>query len=216
MLKHLMEGSWCSLNLLLEGPRGTGKSFLAANIGLTNKFDFIEIISPESFLRLSDLEMCNEIIMRWKEAQSYSSSLIIIDDIEMIVEIGRSSLTISNAFTVCLNMEPLKNHKRMVVATTSDLAFLRSIKLEEQFFLSLHVPKLKSEGVAKVISQMFYIPLEHHTQVATTLAPVAIKDLIYILESATRKQDETSANGSGGSSITNIDTVYRLANLMLK
>ncbi|XP_039059242.1 vesicle-fusing ATPase-like isoform X2 [Hibiscus syriacus] len=192
LVKYLQCNICRSINILLEGSRGTGKSFMAASIGLTNKFDHVEI--------------------SWSRAQSYPLSLIIIDDIERFVD--NNSQGVSNALKTCLKMEIPEDHKHMVIATTSDLDLLKSVKLEEEFQKTLNVPKLTSEGAEKVMGQLFSIPFEECIKLAIDFAPVSIKDLITILELATKvtKQDGTSTSRS----VTDIDIAYTMGKLKLK
>ncbi|XP_039059241.1 vesicle-fusing ATPase-like isoform X1 [Hibiscus syriacus] len=212
LVKYLQCNICRSINILLEGSRGTGKSFMAASIGLTNKFDHVEIITPNDFINLSELQKRDMILKSWSRAQSYPLSLIIIDDIERFVD--NNSQGVSNALKTCLKMEIPEDHKHMVIATTSDLDLLKSVKLEEEFQKTLNVPKLTSEGAEKVMGQLFSIPFEECIKLAIDFAPVSIKDLITILELATKvtKQDGTSTSRS----VTDIDIAYTMGKLKLK
>ncbi|XP_039059231.1 vesicle-fusing ATPase-like isoform X2 [Hibiscus syriacus] len=219
-LKRLVE-EWqhsmcCSIRILLEGSRGTGKSFMATSIRLTNEFDVVEIITPDDFINLSELQQRERILKSWRRALGCPLSLIIIDDIERFVD--NNSQGVSNALKTCLKIKIPKDHKHMVIATTSDLDLLKSVKLEEEFQKTLNVPKLTSEGAVKVMGQLFSIPSEECSRLVTDLAidsaPISIKDLIRILELANKatKQDGTSTS----SSVTDIDTASRIGKLMLK
>ncbi|KAK8570898.1 hypothetical protein V6N13_103296 [Hibiscus sabdariffa] len=152
LVEDFQHGMCCSICLLLDGLPGTGKSFMAASIVLTENFDKFGV-----------------------------------------VEI---------------------NHKHMVIATTSNLDFLKSMKLNEEFHISLNVPKLTSEGSSKVMEELFSIPLERGIRLATYIGPVAIKDLIMMLELATKvtNPDEGNISSCG----TDIRSAFIMAKLMWK
>lgn len=98
------------LSILLEGPRGSGKTAFAAQIAKESGFPFVKLISPESFVGYSDLGKINKIVKIFDDAYKSPLSLIVLDDIERLIEfihIGpRFSNNILQTILVLLKKRP--------------------------------------------------------------------------------------------------------------
>jgi vesicle-fusing ATPase len=98
------------LSILLEGPRGSGKTAFAAQLAKQSGFPFVKFISPESFVGYSDLGKINKIVKIFEDAYKSPLSMIVLDDIERLIEfihIGpRFSNTVLQTILVLLKKRP--------------------------------------------------------------------------------------------------------------
>ncbi|KAL6220995.1 hypothetical protein ACLB2K_008748 [Fragaria x ananassa] len=99
------------LKCLLKGPSGTGKSALAATIGIHRRFPFVRIISAESMINLHDERAkCVHLKNMFEEAYKSQLSIIILDDIERLMEfipIGPMQVRFCNTFSHTSNVPTL-------------------------------------------------------------------------------------------------------------
>ncbi len=56
------------LSCLLEGPAGTGKTALAASMGIDSDFPFVKIVSAENFVGYSEASKCQAIAKVFDDA----------------------------------------------------------------------------------------------------------------------------------------------------
>ncbi|MQL78264.1 hypothetical protein Taro_010696 [Colocasia esculenta] len=100
------------LTCLLEGPAGSGKTAMAATIGIDSDFPYVKIISAESMIGLSEGSKSAQIVKIFEDAYKSQLSIIILDDIERLLEyvpIGpRFSNVISQTLMVLLKRLPPK------------------------------------------------------------------------------------------------------------
>jgi vesicle-fusing ATPase len=97
---------------LLEGPAGSGKSALAATVGIDSDFAYVKIISAETMIGFSESSKCAQICKVFEDAYKSQFGIIILDDIERLLEyvaIGpRFSNIISQTLLVLLKRVPPK------------------------------------------------------------------------------------------------------------
>nr|GME05322.1 vesicle-fusing ATPase [Ipomoea batatas] len=97
---------------LLEGPSGSGKSAMAATVGIESDFPYVKIISAETMIGLTEGSKCAQIVKVFEDAYRSPLSIIILDDIERLIEyvaIGpRFSNLISQTLLVLLKRLPPK------------------------------------------------------------------------------------------------------------
>lgn len=74
------------ISVLLEGPRGCGKTALAASIAKQSGFPYVKLISAEAFVGFSDIGKINKIVKIFEDAYKSPLSLIVLDDIERLIE----------------------------------------------------------------------------------------------------------------------------------
>ncbi|MQL90341.1 hypothetical protein Taro_022914, partial [Colocasia esculenta] len=185
------------LTCLLEGPAGSGKTAMAATIGLQSDFPYVKIISAESMIGLSESSKSARIVKVFEDAYRSQLSIIILDDIERLLEyvpIGpRFSNVISQTLMVLLKRLPPKGKNLLVIGTTSDLGFLESLGIYDAFSVTYHVPVLKADDARKVLQKINVFHEHDLDAAAEALNNMPLKKLYMLVEMAA--QGET-----GGSS----------------
>ncbi|KAI5662570.1 hypothetical protein M9H77_21893 [Catharanthus roseus] len=173
---------------LLEGPSGSGKSAMAATIGIESDFPYVKIISAESMIGLSESSKCARIVKVFEDAYKSPLSIIILDDIERLLEyvpIGpRFSNLISQTLLVLLKRIPPKGKNVLVIGTTSEVKFLRMIGIRDAFSVTYNVPTLGKEDCRKVLEQLNVFSDSDVDSAAEALNDMPIKKLYTVVEMA--------------------------------
>ncbi|XP_050370156.1 vesicle-fusing ATPase [Argentina anserina] len=173
---------------LLEGPSGSGKSSLAATVGIDSDFPYVKIISAEAMIGLQESTKCAQIAKVFEDAYKSPLSIIILDNIERLLEyiaIGpRFSNLISQTLMLLLKRTPPKGKKLLVFGTTSEVGFLDSIGFCDTFSVTYTVPTLKKEAAKKVLEQLNVFADEDLDEAAEALDDVPIKKLYMVIEMA--------------------------------
>ncbi|XP_059662642.1 vesicle-fusing ATPase-like [Cornus florida] len=178
---------------LLEGPSGSGKSAMAATVGIDSDFPYVKIISSESMIGLSESSKCAQIVKVFEDAYKSPLSIIILDDIERLLEyvaIGpRFSNLISQTLLVLLKRLPPKGKNVLVIGTTSEVAFLDSVGISDSFSVTYHVPTLKTEDARKVLQQINVFSDGDTDAAAEALNDMPIKKLYMVVEMAAQGEE---------------------------
>ncbi|XVE88047.1 hypothetical protein DITRI_Ditri19aG0037300 [Diplodiscus trichospermus] len=173
---------------LLEGSSGSGKTALAATVGIDSDFPYVKIVSAESMIGLHESTKCAQIVKVFEDAYKSPLSIIILDDIERLLEyvaIGpRFSNLISQTLLVLLKRLPPKGKKLLVIGTTSEVGFLDSVGFCDAFSVTYHLPTLKTEDAKKVLEQLNVFAEEDVDAAAEALNDMPIKKLYMLVEMA--------------------------------
>ncbi|QCD84347.1 vesicle-fusing ATPase [Vigna unguiculata] len=182
---------------LLEGSRGSGKTALAATVGIDSDFPYVKIVSAETMIGLQESTKCAQIIKVFEDAYRSPLSVIVLDDIERLLEyvaIGpRFSNLISQTLLVLLKRLPPKGKKLMVVGTTSELGFLDSIGFCDTFSVTYHVPTLNTKDAKKVLEQLNVFSEDDIDSAAEALNDMPIRKLYMLIEMAAQGEQGGSA-----------------------
>ncbi|CAA6655548.1 unnamed protein product [Spirodela intermedia] len=136
------------LTCLLEGPAGSGKSAMAATVGIQSDFPYVKIISAESMIGLSESSKAARIVKVFEDAYKSQLSIIILDDIERLLEYVPIGPRFSNIIS-----QTLMGKNLLVIGTTSELAFLESLGVCDAFSVVYNVPVLKGEDAKRPLEQ---------------------------------------------------------------
>ncbi|PHU14895.1 Vesicle-fusing ATPase [Capsicum chinense] len=176
------------ITCLLEGPSGSGKTAMAATVGIQSDFPYVKIISAETMIGLSESSKCSQIVKVFEDAYKSPLSIVVLDGIERLLEyvaIGpRFSNLISQTLMVLLKRLPPKGKKILVIGTTSEVGFLDSVGLCDNFSVTYHVPTLKTEDAKKVLQQLNVFSSEDVDSAAEALNDMPIKKLYMVVEMA--------------------------------
>ncbi|GJM89097.1 hypothetical protein PR202_ga05697 [Eleusine coracana subsp. coracana] len=179
---------------LLEGSAGSGKSAMAATVGIDSDFAYVKIISAETMIGFSESSKCAQICKVFEDAYKSQFSIIILDDIERLLEyvaIGpRFSNLISQTLLVLLKRVPPKGKNLLVIGTTSEVGFLESIGMCDVFSVTYHVPKLKKEDAKKVLQHLSVFDESDLDAAAEALDDMPIKRLYTVVEMAAQGLQE--------------------------
>jgi vesicle-fusing ATPase len=100
------------LSVALHGPPGSGKTALAAKMAMDSEFPFIKLISPEDMVGFSEMQKVQQLDKTFRDAYKSPLSVIVIDNVEMLVDwvpIGpRFSNSVLVALKVLLDKQPPK------------------------------------------------------------------------------------------------------------
>ncbi|KAL3090336.1 hypothetical protein niasHS_006788 [Heterodera schachtii] len=133
---------------LLTGPPNTGKSYLAAQIAKDSEFPFIKVCTPEEMVGYSETAKCAKIRKVFEDAYKSPLSCVIIDNIERMMDyspIGpRYSNFVLQTLLVLLGKRPPRNHRLLVLATTSNEQFLSEADMLSVFSKVIRVEQLHS------------------------------------------------------------------------
>ncbi|KAF2267410.1 vesicle-fusing ATPase [Lojkania enalia] len=155
-------GSTPVLSVALHGPPGSGKTALAAKMAIDSGFPFIKLVSPEDMVGFSEMQKVQQLDKTFRDAYKSPLSVIVIDNIEMLVDwvpIGpRFSNSVLVALKVLLEKQPPKDRKLLIFATTTARSVLTQLDLFSRFDAEIAVPNVNTQAeLAKVLqySQAF-------------------------------------------------------------
>jgi len=132
--------------VLLAGPRNSGTTFLAAEIARKSDFPFIKICSTVDMIGYSESAKCMQLRKVFDDAYKSPLSVIIIDNVERLLDYSPNGSPYSNlvlqALLALLGKRPPPNRRLLVLATTSNVHFLRDVDLHSSFSNVIAVPQL--------------------------------------------------------------------------
>jgi vesicle-fusing ATPase len=171
LLSVLLHGKWYdassrhSYQLVFLGPLGSGKTALAATIAMNSEFPFIKLISPENMVGYSEAAKVAAINKIFTDAYRSPLSVIVVDNIERLLEwspIGmRFSNSILQTLLVLLQKRPPKQHRLLILATTSQLSVLKQMDMSDIFDADLYVPPIESLTSIDHVIQVSYLSIAY-------------------------------------------------------
>ncbi|KAJ1373327.1 vesicle fusion factor [Parelaphostrongylus tenuis] len=133
---------------VLAGAPRTGKSFLAAEIARASDFPLIKVLSPGDMVGFSETAKCQLLRKAFTDAFRSKLSVLLIDNVERLLDYSpvgpRFSNLVLQALLVMLNEPPPADHRLLVLATSSNRAFLRELELINAFGHVIDVPALST------------------------------------------------------------------------
>ncbi|KAI9737535.1 MAG: transport between ER and Golgi ATPase protein [Cirrosporium novae-zelandiae] len=137
-------------SVLLHGPPGSGKTALAAKIGIKSEYPFIKLVSPENMVGFSELSKVQALNKIFEDAYKSSLSVVVLDNIERLIDwvpIGpRFSNTVLQALMLLLRKEPPKGRRLLILATTTERTVLQQLDLAPNFDADIPVPNVSSHA----------------------------------------------------------------------
>lgn len=111
-INQVRKGGSPLLSVVLHGPPGSGKTALAAELAMKSEFPFIKLISPEDMVGYGEMQKVQLLDKTFRDAYKSPMSVVVIDNIELLVDwvpIGpRFSNTVLVALKVLLGKQPPK------------------------------------------------------------------------------------------------------------
>ena len=158
LIKQTRDGKNVSLvSVLFEGPKGSGKTALAAELAVHSGFPFIKFCSPENMIGFSENAKCQAIKKVFEDAYKSELSCVVIDDIERLIEyvpIGpRFSNIVLQTLMVLLNKKLKAGRKLLVLGTSSSREVLDQMDLLSNFNTVIHVPAIQEHGHMRNVLQ---------------------------------------------------------------
>jgi len=147
------------LSILLEGPRGSGKTAVAAYVALRSGFPFARVVSfARDFAGLHEHQQAQHLREVFEEAYKSKWSAIILDDVEHLVHLScvvGSSVQYSNTLLLTLaslvRSNPPAGHRLCVIGTTSQIKILRALQVTDAFQSTVRVPRLRDPTAVRTL-----------------------------------------------------------------
>jgi vesicle-fusing ATPase len=103
-INQVRSGSTPILSVALHGPRGSGKTALAARLAIDSEFPFIKLVSPQDMIGFSEMEKVQQIDKIFRDAYKSRLSIIVIDNIELLINWVPVEAIFSNTVLVALKV----------------------------------------------------------------------------------------------------------------
>lgn len=103
-INQVRQGSTPVLSVALHGPRGSGKTALAAKMAIDSEFPFIKLISPEDMVGFSEMQKVQQLDKTFQDAYKSPLSIIVIDNIELLINWAPVRALFSNSVLVALKV----------------------------------------------------------------------------------------------------------------
>lgn len=151
-----------SLQFIISGKEGTGKTKLALHLAKLTGSNYVKVLSPDNFLSLSLEKQLQLLENTFNEAKCTDFSVIILDELENLLLADAESQSYNNHLRIkyerILKTLEESDNKCIVIATTSNLDFIKRVKLFGLFnesirLNSIRLPYQHKETCFKILSQ---------------------------------------------------------------
>jgi vesicle-fusing ATPase len=103
-VNQVRKGSTPVLSIGIHGPRGSGKTALAAKIAMNSEFPFVKLISPEDMIGFGEMEKVQQLNKTFLDAYKSSLSIVVIDNLELLIDWVPVNALFSNKVLVALKV----------------------------------------------------------------------------------------------------------------
>ena len=135
------------LSVLLHGPRGSGKTALAARIAMNSEFPFIRLVRPVDMVGMNEIQKIQHLSKIFTDAYKSTLNCLILDKVELLLDwvpVGpRFSSAVLAAIKGLMDNKPPKGRPLLILATTSSRTVLQQLELE--FNEEIAVPNVQSQ-----------------------------------------------------------------------
>jgi vesicle-fusing ATPase len=135
-------------SVLLNGPPGSGKTALAAQIALDSGAPFIKMVCPEDVAGYNEAAKIQHILRVFNDAYKSQTSVVVVDDIETLIDyvsVGpRFSNSVLQTLKVLFKKRPPKNRRLLILATTSERALMKELNIHNSFNSDIDIPNVTS------------------------------------------------------------------------
>lgn len=151
-----------SLQFIISGKEGTGKTKLALHLAKLTGANYVKVLSPDNFLSLSLEKQLQLLDNTFNEAKCTEISVVILDELENLLFADAESHTYNNHLRIkyerILKTLEESDNKCIVIATTSNPDFIKRVKLFSLFNESLklnsvRLPYQNSQACFEMLSQ---------------------------------------------------------------
>jgi vesicle-fusing ATPase len=143
------------VSILLSGAIGSGKTALSAQIAKYGEFPLVRFLSAEDFVGLNENSKVQKISKCFHDAYKSPYSCIIMDDIERFLDyvpLGhRFSNSVLQTLLVLFKQTPTKNHKLLIIGTTSNENILSEMGFLDVVGSKLDLPNVKGNDQIKIV-----------------------------------------------------------------
>ncbi|KAF2157882.1 putative vesicular fusion ATPase [Myriangium duriaei CBS 260.36] len=135
------------LTVLLHGPKGSGKTALAARIALDSNFPFIKLVRPMDMIGMNELAKVQYLHKVATDAYKSPLNVLVLDNIELLIDyvpIGpRFSASVLAALKAIMSNQPPQGRPLLILATTSNYTVLQQLQLD--FEAKIAVPHISRQ-----------------------------------------------------------------------
>ncbi|QIW99767.1 hypothetical protein AMS68_005285 [Peltaster fructicola] len=144
------------LSVLVHGPRGAGKTAIAARIALNSKFPFIKLVRPVDMIGMNEIQKIQYLQKVFTDAYKSPLNILVLDDVELMVDwvpVGpRFSSAVLAAIKGLIKNKPPKGRPLLIMATTSERSVMSQLQLT--FDAQIAVPNLnRQQELANVMQE---------------------------------------------------------------
>lgn len=153
-IKQVKSNTTPLLSVLVHGPRGAGKTALAARIAMDSEFPFIKLVRPVDMIGMNEMQKIQYLQKVFTDAYKSPLNILVLDDIDLIIDwvpIGpRFSSSVLAAIKGLMKNKPPAGRPLLIFGTTSEKTVLQQLQLD--FQAQIAVPNVNTQDqLAKIM-----------------------------------------------------------------
>jgi len=182
----------CLVSVLVEGPAGSGKTAVVADLAIQAGFGYVKMVSPDSLIQYGEQQKVAKLSQVFDDAYKTKLAMILVDDVERLLEFANigSSVRFSNmvlqALMVLLKRRPPSKCRLMVVVTTSIHDQMQLLGLDRVFYSIVGLSMLNTPDQISCVLQAAAstMPAKTVDKISKSIKQIPVKHLLNALETA--------------------------------